>query len=74
MSLMVQCEFRKGSKITTAYVDKKQNLRVGSIVELKDKDEDKDGWRVMSIGKELDAKYVMERSQDYKRQREASDI
>jgi len=33
-----------------------------------------DGWRVDSVGQELDSSYVAERSRDYRHTREASDI
>jgi hypothetical protein len=75
MEMMVQCKFKKGDCYQTAYVEKKEGLRVGAIVELKsEKEGDELGWEVISMGKPVDAEYVRERSRDYTRTREASDI
>jgi len=73
--MMVQCKFKKGSVIQTAWVEKKPGLRVGAVVELKSEIEgDKQGWEVTEMGAEKDKQYVQERSRDYTQTRKASDI
>ena len=72
---MVQCKFRKCKCEQIAYVELKEGLKVGSIVELKSEIEgDQFGWEVISMGKPVDAEYVRERSRDYTQTRKASDI
>jgi hypothetical protein len=75
MDKMVQCIFKKGNVQQTAWVDKKQGLKIGAKVELKsEKEGDENGWEVIEMGKEMDSNYVHERSRDYMRTRKASDI
>ena len=72
---MVQCKFKKGNIEQTAWVEKKQGLRVGVITEIKSEVEgNEQGWEVIEMYNELDAEYVQDRSRDYTRTREASDI
>jgi hypothetical protein len=75
METMVQCTFKKGNVIQTAYVEKKQGLKVGSIVELKsERAGNEQGWEVTFMGQPLDAQYVQDRSRDFAKTRQASDI
>lgn len=47
----------------------------GKIVKIKKESEWDDGWKVAAVyEREVDEEYVLERSQDYKRTRKASDI
>jgi transcription elongation GreA/GreB family factor len=75
MDKMVQCIFKKGNVEQTAWVDKKQGLKIGSKVELKSETEGNEKeWEVIEMGKEMDSNYVHEHSRDYTRTRQASDI
>jgi len=75
MEMMVQCKFKKGNSYQTAYVEKKQGLRIGAIVELKSEQEgDEQGWEVLEMGVPMDAQYIRERSRDYTQTRQATDI
>ena len=67
---MKQCILRKGVKEQTAWIPVKFAI-VGKILKL----EDDDGWKVISTGLvSYQSTYVIDRSQDYKRTRKASDI
>jgi len=58
----------------TAWLPKRFAV-VGSYLELKDNEgEWSDGWRVESLGVEMDTEEVRERSADYRKQRLGSDI
>ena len=49
--------------------------KIGDFVELKNKDGTwTDGWKVISAGSQMKTSSLVERSQDYKRTRKASDI
>lgn len=67
--LYVQCQLSKGSMKTTAWLPQKF-AKVGKALKIKGKD----GWVVKSCGVKLEEKEALERSQDYKHQRKASDI
>jgi len=47
---------------------------VGRILELKEGESWDNGWQVISAGAEQDGAYLIDRSQDYKRTRSASDV
>lgn len=73
--MMVQCRLLKENKTQVAWIPLVENLKVGSIVELKSEDsEDKQGWKVLEMWSKLPKEAVQERSQDYKNTRKASDI
>ncbi len=67
--LMCQCKLRKGDTYTTSWLPQKF-ANVGKYVKLKNID----GWLVESVGPPMCSSIVLERSQDYKHQRKASDI
>jgi hypothetical protein len=68
---MVQVKLQKGNEFQVAWVEKKQCVRLGAIVELK---EDGSFWQVVELYNALDADYVRDRERDYTRTRFASDI
>lgn len=85
MEYMIQCHLRKpiisnkkirsGFKHQTAWLNEKEGLKVGAIVEIKSETEgDEQGWEVVSMGTRLPAETVQERSRDYKNTRKASDV
>ena len=68
-----QCGFKRGNRYTTAWV--MEGLKVGNIVSFKSMQTDFDNWEVISVGDiRLTEAEVYDRSIDYKRTREASDI
>jgi hypothetical protein len=69
-----QCKLQRGNAFTTSWIPEKYTKK-GKHIELKDNDVWVDGWLVTEVGnKRLQEEYVVTRSQDYKRQRKASDI
>jgi len=64
-----QCKLRKGSNVTTSWLPE-EFAKKGKILML----EHDDGWEVIEAGMSMDYKEVNDRSQDYKKQRKASDI
>ena len=48
--------------------------KMGKVLKLLDNDNWVDGWRIVGVGARKLSKEVSERSQDYKKQRPASDI
>jgi hypothetical protein len=70
-----QCTLCRGSKSTTSWLPEKFAVH-HKYLKLKNADGTwENGWRVMSIGSQRwDESYLNERSQDYRHQREASDI
>jgi len=72
--LYVQCVLRKGSVTQTAWIP----LEFGILYKYVKPKNDKvweDGWQVIEVGKvRIDQDTLVDRSQDYKRTRKASDI
>lgn len=67
---MKVCTLKKGTLVQTLWMPEKFAVK-GKILKLKDDD----GWVVDIVSKiKVPQKYVDERSRDYKRTREASDI
>jgi len=64
----VQCNLSRGSARKTAWLPQRF-AKKGKALKIKGVD----GWIVMSCGTKLEEKKVLERSQDYKHQRKASD-
>lgn len=71
--LMSQCVLRKGKSTQVAWIPAKF-AKVGKKIELKENGEWEEGWEVQSIYHSSRFYEVRERSQDYKKQRLASDI
>lgn len=74
---MTQCRLTRPSKlgieVTTSWIPNKF-ATVGSIIDIKDKGVWSEGWAVTSAGCTMTADEALDRSQDYRHQREASDI
>jgi len=68
-----QCILRNNKTFTVSYIPE-QYAKVGKILKLKENGEWKDGWIVEKVGSRRLTEEVIERSQDYKHQRKASDI
>lgn len=73
MSTSTQCKFSKNGLYYTAYIPT-ELAKVGEYVKIKLDGDWDDGWKVEAVFTTLPAKYVQERSQDYKQTRKASDI
>ena len=68
------CLLQKGELKTTAWIPEKF-AKVGKYISLKqEKDNWDDGWKVITIGTRMRTEYMLDRSQDYKQTRKASDI
>jgi hypothetical protein len=78
-TMMVQCDLSKlvengGVSVTTSWLPERF-AKVGRYVKLKrDDDSWEDGWQVVSTGARMKESILRDRSQDYKRTRQASDI
>lgn len=69
-----QCRLRRGNTQTTLWLPEKYAVK-GSFVTLKQDGKWVDGWLVESVSEaSMSCAEVRERSQDYKKQRQASDI
>ena len=69
-----QCKLHRGAQRTVSWLPERF-ARQGRYLKLKTDGEWQDGWRVMAVGSQrMTEQEVNERSQDYKHQREASDI
>lgn len=70
-----QCQLQRGQSVTTSWLPEKF-AKVSKFLKLKNKDGTwDDGWQVVTVGNDRMAhEEVIERSQDYKHQRMASDI
>ena len=64
-----QCKLQKHDQFKTAFIPE-QFAKKGKVIKIKYDD----GWRITEIGIRLSEEVVVERSQDYKFQREASDV
>lgn len=73
MSTHTQCSLQHGNTHTTSWIPTKF-AQVGAVVKLKDKSGWHDGWMVTHAGTTLPSETVMERRDDYKTQRRASDV
>lgn len=71
----LQCNLKKGNLSTTSWIPENHAIK-NKIVKLKQDNGSWDnGWEVIEIGTvRLDEEYVSERSRDYTKQRDASDI
>jgi hypothetical protein len=68
------CLLQKGNVKTTAWIPEKF-AKLDKYISLKyDEDDWNDGWKVIYVGTRLGTKYMLERSQDYKQTRKASDV
>ena len=71
---MTYYKLRKGDAVTTSWIPERF-AKKGKCLKLRDNDEWVDGWLVIDVG---DARQpeeiVVARSQDYRRQRRATDI
>jgi hypothetical protein len=72
---MNQCKLQKGNSITTSWIPSKFAIK-GNYVKLKNKyNEWINGWRVISVFQpSKTSNNIIERSEDYKNTRKASDI
>lgn len=69
-----QCRLSRGKVQTTLWLPEKYAVK-GSIVKLKQDGEWVDGWLVESVSEaSMPYEEVRDRSEDYKKQRKASDI
>jgi len=64
-----QCVLRKNNTVIVSWLPEKYAKR-GKYVKLKDID----GWKIIEVGHRMKGEETLERSQDYKHQRKASDI
>ena len=64
----------EGSVTYTAWIPEK-NARIGNTVDIKDMNDIwNKGWKVVSVGTKMPYSEMVERREDYKHQRKASDI
>ena len=74
---MTQCRLKKGNTETVSWIPTKF-AKKGKYLKLKNNrtNEWEDGWQVISNsdGHSMPSEIVLERSQDYKYQRQASDV
>jgi hypothetical protein len=74
MTYYRQCILQKNSLTKTAWLPEKF-AKFGKYLELQEDDYWDDGWLVITVSKaRLDEKQLIERSQDYKKTRNASHI
>lgn len=73
MTYHKQCILRKGTTITVSWIPEKF-AHPGKHLKLKDDGKWVDGWVVEVVGTRLDSTYVENRSQEYKKHRERTDI
>lgn len=73
MTTYRQCILEKGNVSTTSWIPSKFAIK-GKFIKLKDNGKWVNGWEVIEVGTEMAEKTVIERSRDYLKQREASDI
>lgn len=74
MTYFRQCELHRGPVRTCSWLPERYAKR-GRYLKLKTGDQWQDGWRVAAVGSwRMAEAEVIERSQDYKHQRESSDI
>ena len=71
--LLTQVKLRRGNEWYTAYIPS-EFAKPGAVVKIWFENEWIDGWVVDEMFNSLPVTYVVERSQDYKRTRKASDI
>lgn len=74
MAKFKQCVLKKGNVQTTSWIPDKY-AKQGKYVKLKENGKWDDGWKVMEVGEMAkEEEDVINRSQDYKKTRKASDI
>jgi|SoiMetStandDraft_5_1073268.scaffolds.fasta_scaffold387745_2 hypothetical protein len=72
--MSVQCHLRRGKERMTSWIPKRYAI-VGRYIKLKSEDGSwEDGWKVHQTYAELPTKIVLERGQDYRNTRKASDV
>lgn len=73
-NFMRQCTLNRGRAQTVSWIPEKF-ATVGKVLALKDRaGEWTDGWEVAAVGGRLEASVVNERSQEYKKHRNSTDI
>lgn len=73
-STFQQCKMKRGDKIHTAWIPSKY-AKQGEYIKIREKGEWIDGYCVEEVGSiKMREDFIKERSQDYKRTRQASDI
>lgn len=74
MTNHTQCTMRKAAVVQISWIPSEKAVE-GKFLKLRDRGgEWEDGWEVIHVGTTMPTKSVMERQDDYKRTREASDI
>ncbi len=74
MNYYRQCLLQKSNLFKTTWIPEKY-AKLNKYLELQEDNSWDNGWQVIAISKvRLDEKNLIERSQDYKKTREASDI
>jgi hypothetical protein len=68
-----QCRLARGNMRQMAWIPEKFAVE-GRYVRLTEAGVQEDGWQVTGVGARLAEDYVLERSQDYKHTRRASDV
>ena len=72
--MSIQCHLRRGKEKMTSWIPKRYAV-VGRYIKLKSEDGTwEDGWKVHQTYTELPTKVVLEREQDYRETRKASDV
>lgn len=76
MADMVQCKLIKNNAVQQAWIDKRYAVKDKYVKIKQDDGTWDDGWLVLESfdNVQVDSKIVNERSQDYKKTRQASDI
>lgn len=69
-----QCRMRKGNFEQVAFIPKKFAI-LNQCVELKNNSGKwEDGWKVVSIGHQMEASFAEDRATDYKKHRKTTDV
>lgn len=68
-----QCTLLRGTTRTVSWIPSEFAV-VGKTLKFREDDIWVDGWLVIEVGGQLDAKYVEEHERDYTKNRNASDI
>lgn len=74
MQYYKQCRLTKGTEVQVVWLPEKF-AKLNKYLELQEDKGWENGWKVIEVNKtRLDEKNLLERSQDYKKTRQASDI
>ena len=73
MGNFYQCNFRKSTARTTAWIPER-GAKVGNIVEFKDGTKRDGGWEVVSVGNAMDEKNLHDMNEMHRVHRNGSDI